>query len=500
MINSKVIDTIRTFNQNEFKTFGKFVSSPYFNNSKSTVKLYDFIKKFYPDFSKLRFTKENAYHFLFPGQKYNGGTLRKYFSDMQSLAEEFMALSNLEKNSFPKKLALLNELAEKKLDKMFLLKIGELDNINRQGNNFDDDYFKNNFELEVSRLNFYLGLGRAGFAPQTVFKNLQKCTTYLISYALIASFKLNQDLSVISISSDSDKTNTLVFKFLQSLGPEKFLDIFKSFAPEYYPVIAIYFSRFMILSGYDANDEYYRKSKELILKNLKRFTRFEKYNLMLFLENSCDEKIYANKSFHSELHDIHKMMLSTGLYKSEDSDYFSLIRFRKMLKISLSLHEYKWAENFINKYLSELPKEFQNNMYFYSEALLYFSKMNFDKSLENISKVKSEVYIFKFDVLVLKLQCEFELKYFEEAYYSLDSIKHLLKSDTTSPKWMKSRLSGFLRYFNYLLKTTHTRVVQLKYEFVPFEKLINEIKNSSQILEKEWLLDKFNEKLEEVKK
>ncbi len=344
MIKSKIVDTLITFNQSEFKSFGRFVISPYFNSSKSVIKLYNYLKKFYPDFDNKKFTPENAYNYIFPGNKLNSGTLRKLFSDLQSQAEEFLSYSNLEsKNQFQKKLALLLSLDEKKLDKQFLLKINELENIYRTGDNFDDDFFINNFELEVIRLNFNLGIGRAGFAPHSVYSDLQKCTTFLIGYILIMSFKLSQDLSVISLSSDDDKTNTLVYKFLETLGPVKFLDTFKQFAPEYYSIIAIYLNRYMISLGFDYDDKYYWKLKELVLKNIEHFTRLEKYNLMLFLENSCDEKIYDNRSFDRELHDIHITMLTTGLYNRLETDFFSLIRFRKMILTALRIKEFEWA-------------------------------------------------------------------------------------------------------------------------------------------------------------
>ncbi len=151
------------------------------------------------------------------------------------------------------------------------------------------------------------------------------------------------------------------------------------------------------------------------------------------------------------------------------------------------------GENFIKKYLKELPKEFQENMNYYSQAFLYFYKANYENALTNISKVKSETYVFKFDVWIVKLQCLFELGYFEETMYCYDSYKHSLKADTTSPKLMTNRFSNFLHYFNYLLKTETFHSTQDRDTFVPIENLIKEITDSSEILGKGWLIRKFTE-------
>jgi hypothetical protein len=493
MINSKITEILKTFDTNELKEFGKFSKSPYFNNNKSIIKLYGFFVKYYPNFDKKSFTKENAYKFVFPNKSYNDGTMRKLLSEIQSLAEEFLTYVSIKKNfDFQKRLALLYQLSEKKLDRLFELNVCEFDKTLKELENFDDEYFKNNFDLEVAKLNFKNARGRAGFDFKSISIDLQKCANYLICYTLIMSFKLNQDLFVTGVSTDFDKTNTLVYKFIESLGPNKFLEILKSFTPEYYPVIAIYFNRFMISAGYDDDDKYYWQLKDLILQNIGLFTRFEKYNLLLFLENSCDEKIYANKNFNKELHNIHIIMLSTGLYVANENDHLSLVRFRKIIIDAISINEIKWVEEFIGNYLDKLPEEFRSNMYYYTQALLNFCKANFEKTLENISKVKSDVYTVKFDVWTLKLQCEFELKYLEEAYYSIDSYKHSLKSDTTSPQLMKNRFLTFLNFYNNLLKLS-INSEDLKKNTTSLEILRNDVLKSSELLKKKWLLEKLQD-------
>ena len=489
MIKSKVIEIIQSLDPEEIKEFGEFVSSPYFNKNARLTELYELIKKYYPDFTKKFFTKEKLYEKLFPRKKYNDGSMRKLLSGLQNLGEEYLAHSHLDKkDKLQKELFLLNEFDLRKLDRLFEINFEGMNRIYKKLENLDDDYFKTNFDLQVARINFDLGKGRGGSEPEKVLNNLLKCATYLICYSIITSFKLNQDVQVTRVSFDFDKKDTIIFRLVESLGPGKFIESIRKYSPEFHPVIEIYFNRFMIVSGFDEDDSYYWKLKDCIMKNINMFSRFEKYNLMLFLENSCSEKILAGKDFRKELHNITLNMLSTGLYTSQDEDYLPLIRYRLILRNALIIGEYEWAKEFAKNYLDKLHPEFRENMNYFSKALLSFFKKQFEESLENISKFKSIIYTMKFDVWILKLQTEFELGYWEEALYSLDSFKHSIKNDITSPDWIKARFNNFMNYYRRLLTAVSQGEVISKMEK---ENLEREISASPEVFEKEWLLEKL---------
>src|SRR5260221_12824090 len=128
-------------------------------------------------------------------------------------------------------------------------------------------------------------------------------------------------------------------------------------------------------------------------------------------------------------------------------------------------------------------------MYFYSQSMLHFKKKEFDKALENISKVKFEVYSIKFDAWGITLKSEFELGDYERAAYSLDSYKHSLISDRASPKWIKIRFQNFMNYFVRILKKQEIEAGFTKPEIESMQK---EISGISEIADKNWLLGKLS--------
>lgn len=86
MQKSTVIEILRTFTQDELKEFEDFVSSPYFNKNKSINKLYDVVRKYHPDFKSDDIKKENLWKRIYPGKKYNYGTMKNLIFDLNRLA------------------------------------------------------------------------------------------------------------------------------------------------------------------------------------------------------------------------------------------------------------------------------------------------------------------------------------------------------------------------------------------------------------------------------
>jgi hypothetical protein len=119
MISSKAIDLVKTFSEDEFKKFGLFVSSPYFNKENIQVNFFDILKKYHPEFDNRNFVKEKVFRRLYPGKKYNDGVMRNILSKTLDLAENFISIQNLQSNEFNCSLALIRELSNRKIGNLF---------------------------------------------------------------------------------------------------------------------------------------------------------------------------------------------------------------------------------------------------------------------------------------------------------------------------------------------------------------------------------------------
>jgi len=117
--NSRLIQILRTFSKQEWKDFGKFVASPYFNGGRDLTALLKVLKNFYPDFSSNKMTRENIYSSLFPGKTYKNTVMKTMLSGLNSMAKQFAAQKVFDTNRFEIINAKLNSFHNRNLEKQF---------------------------------------------------------------------------------------------------------------------------------------------------------------------------------------------------------------------------------------------------------------------------------------------------------------------------------------------------------------------------------------------
>jgi len=68
MLNSSLIEVLRTFSKNEISRFDEMIHSPYFNKSSTVIKFWSVIKNYSPDFDR-RVEEGNNLQKSFSGKK-----------------------------------------------------------------------------------------------------------------------------------------------------------------------------------------------------------------------------------------------------------------------------------------------------------------------------------------------------------------------------------------------------------------------------------------------
>ena len=89
MHETRLIRILKTFSENEFKNFGKFIASPYFSTGRDVTPLYKVLKSHYPEFTGKGMEKEQVFSKLGKG-KYNEQLMRIMISDLYKLAVEYL--------------------------------------------------------------------------------------------------------------------------------------------------------------------------------------------------------------------------------------------------------------------------------------------------------------------------------------------------------------------------------------------------------------------------
>src|SRR3989304_9957186 len=153
MIRGKLIELLKEFSEEEFRKFGLYVHSPFFNRETVQNKFYIILKKYYPLFNGRDFNKEKVFKKLYPAKKYNEGVMRNILSNMLTLAENFLAVNKFMQNQVELNITLLGRLTDKKQFLLFRKAEKLLDKLLDRTESKDYDYYYNKFRLELKKYN-----------------------------------------------------------------------------------------------------------------------------------------------------------------------------------------------------------------------------------------------------------------------------------------------------------------------------------------------------------
>ena len=100
---SKLIKLLELLSPEEFKGCSTYVRSPYFTKSKEALRLFDYIRKYHPNFDVPQLEKEIVFKKVFPKQTYSDSKLRNLRSKLLKIIENYLIQLHFEQDDFRKK-------------------------------------------------------------------------------------------------------------------------------------------------------------------------------------------------------------------------------------------------------------------------------------------------------------------------------------------------------------------------------------------------------------
>ena len=475
MKNNQFIKLLKTFTPKEVKKFGVFIESPYFNTNKNVIKLYEIIRKAYPGFQQESIKKEYLFSKLFPGKIYNDSALRLLIYYLYENAKEFILHSRIKKENFIRSEVLLNELIDRQLyneaEKTFKTVFSDLKNLEHR----DSDYFKFKFEIEYEKL-YYLQILHSGkyekyFTKSNIEIPFQNLTHYfflkvLTFYNIVLNTKILYEIDI---------DTSLFEKLFSTFDKQLFSDS---------PLIQIYYNIIKVLTTDE--EKYFYTIKDLVLKHEKSLSSARLNDVYINLENYCRRKIRAGeKHFRREFFEILKLDLEKKIYMNDNcmpQKFYKII-----LQNAVELKEFEWAENFIESFKNELRSDYRITVYNYCQAYLEAEKNNYEKSLEYLSKLKTDELYLNIDVKLLHARLYYELNEYDVLNSAIDSMRHFLKSNKFIAENRRSQYSTFIRFLS-ALNNVHQKNDDMK-----IHELKENILKAEDLQWKDWFVRKVEE-------
>lgn len=482
MISSTLLNILSKLTVKEYKEFGEFVNSPFFNKNKNVKKLYDFLKKFHPEFSNKKLTKEHIHEKIFGKSVYNDGYMRTVIYNLGKLAEDYLAYINTRKDDLDRGISLLKELNERKLEKVFLRYYSEIEDDLEKIKYRGPGYYLKKYLLQ-NEMEMYMDWSK--FKHKDYKNYTDKTITYIDDD--LTSYYLSKALNHYRFLLDKANYEQIEYKY-------DFIDHIIEYllAKENHfvdkPKIRLHLYEVLLLKEED--EKYYTILKDILVNDKDQLNHSDRYSLHNILQSYCVNMEYRkNKDYLEERFELYKICVKQGLYAASEHLYFDDLVFGNIAKTAITYGSLDWAEEFIDSHYKKLSPESRELVVNYSLARLKFAKKEYEDALRHLSQIRSVRHIqYKLPIRDLTLMLYYELMQSSQAYYQIDSYRHFLTNNKKSLSENRfERISNFLKYY--------TRIIKLKEKGNKAElrDLKSELDKCKNVLERKWLCEKVKE-------
>lgn len=472
MQSTKLIRLLKSLNQSEIRQFKDFVNSPVYNKNKNTAKLFDEIKKFYPEFTNKNLDEKRIFGKIFPDEKYDYFKLKLAVSDLFKIGIEFLTFLSFKNENQKKTEILLRELRQRNLDSIYQQTFKSAEKQIESSAVKDELYFFHKLNLAYEKISFQVTK-----KPNEVIHIQQEMLDLFIRYYIIKSMKYYNVMLHEELQNNVKYNMGMFDEILNFIKNNNFEDI---------PVIKVYYNIIMLETERD--DMYFYSLRELGKKYKDELNEVDNYMIFLHLNSHC---AYAfNRLSRTDLIKIQfELVKEKNSFKFENIGKILYPDFLNEVKISVNAKEFEWAENYIKNNINNITGEEESSLNF-CYGYINFKKGNFIDALDLFSKTNFPNFILKLQVKIYQLQILYEMNYFEQIISNIDSFRHYLKREDTIKESFKESFYDFLRITNELVKF---KTDQKKYDVEYYrEKIIKDIDSmkSNQFGIKIWLYDK----------
>lgn len=483
---TNLLRLLSQFSRKELNEFEKFIKSPLYNNQTTLIRLYSELIKFYPDFNHLKFTKENLYKSVKPDSAYNDVQLRKYFSNLYLLGEEYLKYLENKSNKERSRLDLIYQFDKRNLTDFYNKIVAEYKKTENTKNFISNKYFCNHHFFEELQLIHHIRINDL----ESIFPRLINSHNKIILQLMLVSTVYSNILLVNKKLFKKSENDKYFENFLKHFNFEEFFKTVESTSEE--EKLFVELCKFDLLLTKDPENEIYLiKMNELVFKMAEYFNDNLLYTFISHLNIFYLINIQKGyDKYEKEVFANFKYMIENGLYVNEGQKFINYSEFRTILNTAVNLKEYEWSERFITDYGKNLSKPGYDSYENYSLAYIRFCQKKYETALTHLSMVKPDEMILKLDMNILYAMIYFEMNYRDSAFSVVDTFKHFIKSNNKLSEEIRINHLNFLKYFVLIINLRNNNLDLNKADMIR-----KEIYDFKYLMRKSWLIEKLDEML-----
>lgn len=359
-MHQRLLELLQYFSTAEISSFKQLLGAPFFNENERLVTLFEFIQQFAPKYEAPNLNAEAAFAFLFPAEAFDKKVVHRLNSQLYKLAEQFVALEMIKKNTFQRDLHLLRYYEDALLSRHFESTLHRLRGVLEVQNVQEPAFFKYQLELESVYAEYLSKRDQ-----RTGDINLQALNNSLDVFFLLNKLMLLSQMASRQLFVKIPYDFTWINEILAYLESSSYTQI---------PMINLY-RNVLLLQLYPAERERYFALRQLLEQYHSLLPKEDLRSFYAYLENAAKHVFQVGEYFQA-LFDLYNAQIAQGILYHKG--FISHTVFRNVVNAALNVNELQWAEAFIQQYGHYIiPEEYRKDTYWQNLAMLHFYKKDF---------------------------------------------------------------------------------------------------------------------------
>lgn len=386
----------------EIRDLKKVIQSPLYNTNKRLIYLYEALRKYHPNFPNTLAFKKKLFVKTFPSEAYDDQKLRRTFSQLREVTEQFLIYQQLNKNKFEKEKLLASAYKERKLLDFYQTKTEQLIQQIEVNPCLDVDLLRERAFLAKEQC----FLHKADFEKSKAY--LTTFTDYLNRYFVAERCLVAADYKVLE-KTLGKKEEQQFTKFVHQMS---FQLIDKS-----QPNIQLY----TLLSDLveQADEPTFHNIKNFYFEHFNKLTSKDRLIIFTHLTNFCTNQInLGEKTYRTQLMNLYKMGLKERLLINPNGQLDAVL-YRNIGMLAILNGEFDWAAQFLTDYEKELAEIGRSEVKRICMGFLHFYQHEYDETIRLLNQKDFKNINNILSAKDLMLRSYFELFLLDRDYYSL---------------------------------------------------------------------------------
>jgi hypothetical protein len=467
----ELLHAFKALSRKDQSALCELAACPFFNKKQEVERLCSYLAKNVRRAEPGVFSKEKLYQAAFPGSLYNDGRLRLTMTWMLKLIERYLAIAQMENDGFDADLYLLKALRERGNERRFEKKCKELGSALEAQGRRDSRIHHQRYTLSGEELEGQSGKQRSSRLDLHPLHN--QLTIYYLSEMLRHA---SSALTHQSISAQVYDMNLL----------EQVLELAEQFGVDENPAVAIYYHACKSLQEPE-DRRHFDRWKNCMLANEALFSPAELRSIYLLGINFCIRRMnQGGQEFIREAFDLYRSALAKDFLT--EKGYLTAFSFKNIIRIGTALGEHAWTQQFFETYQKALHPSGRSAVVAYNGAFLHFRRQEYHLAMPLLQQAEFDDTLNNLDARRMLLRSYFELGETE----ALDLLINSFKAYLHRQKDLGYHREMYLNLLNFVRK-----MIELPPgDRAQWQKLERKVSDAKWVAEKEWLLGKIQDRLE----